>query len=78
MTLKVASNIHTQDSVLKTVGTMKGSKIAARVMREKRNLRCRSNASPMPSPVLNTVATAVKNMVFLNAVQNIWLPVCLT
>ncbi len=63
-TLKVASNIHSQASPLSTVGTMKGSRMTARVKRAKRILRYRINASHIPKALLKMVAIAVKNTVF--------------
>ncbi len=64
----MASNIHSQHSVLSTVGTMNGSSTAERVMRWKRNLRLSRTASHIPSAALNTVAMKVKKTVFQAAV----------
>ena len=68
-TLKVASNIHSQASVLSTVGTMNGSSTAARVNRARRNLRLSRTASHIPSAALKIVAMMVKNTVFQAAVR---------
>ena len=68
-TLNVASNIHSQASVLSTVGTMNGSSTVARVTRASRNLRLSRTASHIPSAALNTVAMKVKNKVFQAAVR---------
>ena len=64
----MASNIHSQASVLSTVGTMNGSSTADRVTRCRRNLRLSRIASHIPSAALNTVAMKVKNTVFQAAV----------
>ena len=70
-TLNVASNIHSQASVLRTVGTIKGSNTVARVIFARRNLRFSNTASHMPRTALKTVATVVKNTVFQAAVRKI-------
>ncbi len=77
MTLKVASNIQSQASVLSTVGTMNGNRMAARVNLEKTNFRCGINASHIPSTVLNTVAVAVKSTVLTAVSRKILLSACL-
>src|SRR3972149_1602987 len=77
-TLNVASNIHTQASPLSTVGTMKGSRITARVKRENANLGQRISPSHIPSTVLKIVAIVVKKTVFHAVCQKIWLCMILT
>jgi hypothetical protein len=59
MTLKVASNIHNQASVLNTVGMIHGSKKAARTRPLPRKVLFRTSASAMPNTSLRTVAAAV-------------------
>src|SRR5262249_22470776 len=70
-TLKVGSNIQRQANVDSTVGTMNGSSIEARTRRFPRKLRFSSRASHIPSVSLNTVAHAVYQQVFQNAVWKI-------
>src|SRR5690242_16070668 len=70
-TLKVGSNIQRQAKVDSTVGTMKGSSIEDRTSRLPRKLRFSSRASHMPRLSLNTVAHAVYQQVFQNAVWKI-------
>src|ERR1043166_3693424 len=70
-TLKVGSNIQRHAKVDSTVGTMKGRSMEARTMRLPRKLRLSSRASHMPSASLKTVAQAVYQQVFQNAVWKI-------
>jgi hypothetical protein len=58
-TLNVASNIHCQASVLRTVGTIQGRSIDARTIRLKRKWWFRSSAAAMPSASLRAVAMNV-------------------
>ena len=58
-TLNVASNIHCQASVLRTVGTIHGRSMDARTIRLNRKWWFRSSAASMPSASLRTVAMKV-------------------
>jgi len=58
-TLNVASNIHCQASVLRTVGTIQGRSIPARTIRLNRKWWFRSSAATIPRASLKKVAMKV-------------------
>jgi len=58
-TLNVASNIHCQASVLRTVGTIQGRSIPALTIRLNRKWWFRRSAAPIPSASLRIVAIKV-------------------
>jgi hypothetical protein len=58
-TLNVASNIHCQASVLRTVGTIQGSSIPALTIRLNRKWWFRRSAAPIPRASLRIVAMKV-------------------